>query len=31
VLEKTRGIIEELTQKKEKLTESLNRLEGMKE
>ncbi|MBI5695756.1 MAG: valine--tRNA ligase [Nitrospirae bacterium] len=31
VLEKTRGIIEELTQKKEKLAEGLKRIEGFKE
>jgi len=31
VLEKTRGIIEELTQKKQKLEEGLKRLEGFKE
>ena len=31
VLEKTRGIIAELTSKKEKLAESMKRLEGLKE
>jgi len=31
VLEKTRGIIEELTQRREKLEESLKRLEGLKD